>query len=173
MDNIKLTTIVICRHELSSESFWYGNHSTKLRSAGSLNDLVSDSDDAKNQFQNSTTNLIYQSIIILGTGNNSFLRGELNSEVGQLQAKIDEIKSNRDKDVSLIERSMVDVQNKISRSQDKDNSATTTVNSIKPNDQQKDAVFQSAVTLVTDSNSYLKEADAGLLQIITQIKSAN
>ena len=156
---------------LNTEVNWYNAHNNRLASAGSLNDLVSDSDEAKNEYQTITLPIIYQSIVALGVGNNTYIRGELVNEIAILQAKIDQIKANQDKDVSLIERSLVDVQNKISRSQDKDNSAKNLINSIKPNDNQIDNDFQDAESLVADSNSYLKEANQELLQIITEIKS--
>jgi hypothetical protein len=158
--------------QINTEISWYNNHSSRIPSAGSLSDLVNDSDEAKTQFQNSTQSLIYRSAITLGAGNNSFIRGELSSEIDLLRAKIDEIKANQDKDVSIIERSIVEVQNKISRSQGKDSEAIDLINATKPNDKnQITNNFQVAQTDLTDSNSYLKEANQGLLQIITQIKT--
>jgi hypothetical protein len=159
--------------QLNSEISWYNLHSSKIPSAGSLEDLVSDSNEAKAEYNNLTLNVIYQSLLTLGIGNNNFVRGELTSEVNILEAKISEIKANQDKDVSSIERSIVDVKNKLERSAAKNSSAKDTINTIKPTDQQKDTTFQSAQALLLDSNSYLKEANEQLLQIITQIKSAN
>lgn len=156
---------------LDAEVVWYNAHKTRLSSAGSLDDLVSDSNEAKSQFGNSSLISIYQSIILLGIGNNSYIRGEVSSEVSALQAKIDEIKANQDKDVSLIERSLVDVQNKLGRSQSKDSDAQNMISSIKPSDTRKDNVFTDAQSFLADSNSYIKEANVELLQIITQIKS--
>ena len=158
---------------LDTEISWFNNHNSRLSSAGSLDDLVSDSDEAKAEYENSTLILVYQSIVALGIGNNSYIRGEINNEITVLQAKIDEIKANQDKDVSSIERSLVDVKNKLSRSQTKDSEAANLINSIKPTDQQKDNDFQDAEVDLANSNSYLKEANNSLLQIISQIKSAN
>ena len=155
-----------------TEIGWYNAHRTRLSSAGSLDDLVADSDEAKAQYD-STSLLVYQSVVALGIANNSYIRNEINNEISTLRAKIDEIKANQDKDVSLIERSLVDVQNKLSRSQTKDSDAANLVNSIKPTDRQKSNDFQDSQSDVADSNSYLKEANDGLLQIISQIKSAN
>lgn len=156
---------------LGSEIGWYSSHSVKLSSSGSLSDLVSDSDEAKTQFNSSTLVAVYVSLIDLGAGMNNSIRGQLNGEISTLQAKISEIKSNQDKDVSFIERSLTDVQNKIVRSQDKDNIASSLVNSIKPGDNDAENVFGEAQNDLADSNSYLKEANQGLLQIITQIKT--
>ncbi len=159
--------------QLDTEIVWYNAHSSKLPSAGSLDDLVADSNEAKTQFNNSTLSIIYGSLVDLGVGDNTFIRGEIVSEVGTLNAKISEIKANQDKDVSLAERSIIDIQNKLTRSMDKDNAAKTAILGLKPTDQQKSNVFSNAMTLITDSNSYLKEATAGLLQVITQLKTAN
>lgn len=158
-------------NELNTEIAWYNAHNTKLTSAGSLEDLVSDSNDAKNQFNSTTQLAIYQSLTSLGVANNSYIRGELNGEINTLEAKIAEIKGNQDKDVSSIERNLIDVKNKISRSEDKDNSAKDIIASIKPTDQQAGNDFQDSQSNISDSNSYLKEANQGLLQIISQIKT--
>jgi hypothetical protein len=157
--------------QLNTETSWYNSHSSRVPSAGSLSDLVNDSNEAKTQFQNSTQNLIYRSVITLGMGNNTFVRGELSTEIGLIQAKIDEIKANQDKDVSVAERSLVDIQDKLSRSQAKDNDANSLINSTKPGSNQSSGIFQAAQKDLTDSVSYLKEANQGLLQIITQIKT--
>lgn len=159
--------------QLDNEIGWYSAHNTKLPSAGSLSDLVSDSDDAKAELNGPTLIVVYNAIVTLGIGNNTYIRGELNNEISTLRAKIDEIKANQDKDVSSIERSLIDVQNKIDRSQSKDNDAKSLINGVKPTDTQKDNNFQDAQSDISNSNSYLKEANQGLLQIITQIKSAN
>ncbi len=160
--------------QINTEISWYNSHNNKLSSAGSLSDLVSDSDQAKEQFNGPTILVIYASLVDLGIANNNYIRGELNGEITTIQAKIAEIKSNQDKDVSSVERLLVDVTNKISRSQDKDSQAKDLVNSIKPANQQTNGAnsqFQSAQTDLSDSNSYLKEANQGLLQMITQIKT--
>lgn len=157
---------------IDTEAGWYQSHSTKLTSAGSLADLVSDSDDAKAEYNNSTIILIYQSLIVLGVGNNTYIRGEITNEINILQTKLNQIKANQDKDVSIEERSLVDIENKLSRSQAKDSDAINIVNSIKPGDQVQND-FQDAQSDLIDSNLYIQEANQGLLQIITQIKSSN
>lgn len=157
--------------QINTEITWYNAHLVKLPSAGSLQDLVSDSDEAKGQWNNSTLIVIYQSLIALGVGNNNYIRGELNGEISTLSSKIAEIKANQDKDTSLIERSVVDVQNKLSRSQDKDNTAKDLINAVKPSSFGTSDNFGSAQQDLLDSNSYLKEANQSLLQIITQIKT--
>lgn len=156
---------------VDSEVSFYNTHNTKLDSAGSLNDLVSDSDEAKAQYTNSTALNIYTGLIDLGMGENNSIRTQIVNEITILRAKIDEIKANQDKDVSTIERYLVDVQNKISRSSDKDNTAKTLIGSIKPSDSGISNAFNDAQTALTDSNSYLKEANQQLLQIITLIKT--
>lgn len=158
--------------QFNNEISWYNNHRGRLASAGSLNDLVSDSDEAKTRYNNSSFIIIYTGLIDLGAGDNNFIRGELNGEINTLQAKIAEIQSNQDKDVSTIQRSLVDVQNKISRSQDKDGQAVNSLDALKPsNINGGKNIFQAAQGELTDSNSYLKEANQGLLQIITLIKT--
>lgn len=158
--------------QLDAEISYYAGHRTKLTSAGSLDDLVNDSSQAQSQYDSSTLLVIYLSVIDLGAGNNNAIRQELNNEITLLQAKITQIKSNQDKDVSIEERSLVDVQNKIVRSQGKDQDANNLILGIKSSDQNKSNAFQDAESDLTNSNLYLQEATQGLLQIITQIKTA-
>lgn len=159
--------------QLDSEISWYNSHNNRLASAGSLEDLVADSTEAQNQFGSSTLLLVYSSLTTLGIGNNSFIRGELKDQIAILQAKITEIKANQDKDVSGIERSIVDIQNKLDRSQTKDSDAKNLILNIKATDQNKNNDFQDAQSDIVNSNLYLQEATQGLLQIITQIKTAS
>lgn len=159
------------RGQLASEILWYSAHYNKLSSAGSLNDLVNDSDQAKQQFNNLTIIAVYRALISLGAADNNYLRGQLNGQISALQAKVAEIKSNGDKDTSSIERSLIDVQNKISRSQDKDNIALNLINSVKPNSYNLSDTFRTSQQNLTDSQAYLNEVDQGLLQIIMQIKT--
>lgn len=159
---------------INGDISWHNAHNSKLNSAGSLSDLVSDSDEAKNNFTNVTLPVVYSSIVNLGVANNTYLRDQLNAQISILEAKLNEIKINQDKDVSGIERSLVDVKNKISRSIDKDNAAIATVSSIKPNTfGGSNATFSDAQSNVVDANLYLKEATQSLLQIISQIKTAS
>ncbi len=156
--------------QLNKEISWYNSHISRLPSAGSLQDLVSDSNEAKNEFNNSTLLIVYTNLISIGAANNSFIRGEMNGEISALQSKIAEIKANQDKDVGLIERSLVDVQNKLSRSEEKDSEAKSLISSVKPGNNLSNN-FTTAQSSLVNSNLYLKEANQGLLQIITQIKT--
>ncbi len=157
--------------QISNEINWYSLHNNKLPSAGNLDDLVSDSDEAKVRFNDFTTLLVYRSLVNLGVAQNSSIRGDINSQIDNVKSKISEIKSNGDKDTSTIERSLVDVENKIARSQDKDNASLNIVNSIRPNSFNTLSDFQESQQDLTDSQAYLREATRGLLQIITQIKT--
>ena len=154
--------------QLAAEIAWHQAHSTKLASAGNLTDLVTDSNEAKTRWT-STRLIIYQSLISLGSAQNSYIRGKLTGEITALESKIAQIRTNQDKDVTLIERSLFDVKNKIIRSQDKDNLAKSLIFATKP--EAGSATFLTAQTYLVDSSLYLKDANQGLLQIITQIKT--
>ncbi|HWA51669.1 MAG TPA: hypothetical protein VG895_01280 [Patescibacteria group bacterium] len=157
--------------QINTEISWYQNHASRIPSASTLNDLVNDSNEAQDQYKSSTLDLIYRSLITIGAANNSFIRGELSNEITTLSAKIDEIKANQDKDVTVVSRSLIDVQDKISRSESKDSDAVNNINSAKPNDNQLDNDFEDSQSNLSDSNSYLKEANQEMLQIIAEIKS--
>lgn len=155
---------------LDTDVSWWGGHKTRLTSAGSLDDLVKDSDEAKTHFAN-TQILSYQTLIEIGISENTNMRTLIQNEIGALNSKIAEIKSNGDKDTSAIERFMVDIQNKLSRSSDKETEARNLMNGIKPDSQNSTSTYQTAVGDIENSLSYLKEADTDLRNVITQIKT--
>lgn len=160
------------QNRLNEDVSWHNAHLQRLNSSGSLNDSVTDSNEAKEHFISLTQITTYQSLVALGVGNNTYLREKMKSEISSLQSKIAEIKGNQDKDVSFIERSLVDIQNKINRSEEKDNLAKSLVSSLKGTTFNTGAnTLESARSALVDSTLYLKEANQGLLQIITQIKT--
>jgi hypothetical protein len=140
---------------------WYADHKARLDSAGSLEDLVTDSDEAKDHFT-FTNVIIYDSLIQILAGKTTNLRSVLTTNVGDIQAIIDTIRQNQDKDVSLMERALPDIENKLARSADKDAEALSS-NSPK--------TYIQSQSLIQDSYLYLKEANANLSEIVRQIKS--
>src|SRR3989344_292325 len=72
--------------QINTEISWYTVHNNKLSSAGSLNDLVTDSNEAKSEFNTLTKTVIYKSLIYLGSANNSYIREEINGEITTLEA---------------------------------------------------------------------------------------
>jgi len=156
---------------IDGEYKFFEEHKNKLSSAGSLDDLVEDSEEALERYDKSSKNVIYYSLIGIASGKNSYLRAEIEKQIAVLKSKISEIRVNGDKDVSAIERSITDLENKISRSKEKDNLALSTVNQIKTIERNKEGIYNEALQETQDSFSYIKEVNNYLLEIIKQLKT--
>lgn len=156
---------------IDQEYKFFEDHKDKLSSAGSLDDLVEDSDDAKDRYQSTTKIAIFYTNIGIAFGKNAYLREEIEKEITSLKSKISEIRVNGDKDVSSIERAIIDLENKLSRSREKDNLALDMTNKIKTTEKDKEDTFNEALQNCQDSFSYIKEVNNFLLEIIKQIKT--
>jgi len=156
---------------IDGEYKFFEEHKNKLSSAGSLDDLIEDSDEALERYDKFSKIVIYYSLIGIASGKNSLLTAEIGKQISELKSKIFEIRSNGDKDVSSIERSITDLENKISRSKEKDNQALNMVNQIKTTERNKEDIYSEALKETQDSFSYIKEVNNYLLEIINQIKT--
>ena len=145
---------------IDPEVKWWGDHKAKLDSAGTLEDLVSDSDEAKSHYD-FTSLVIYDSLIQILSAKTTYLRTVITGNEADLKSIIATIRQNQDMDVSLMERALPDIENKLSRSADKDSQAIST-NTPK--------TYQQSQSLIQDSYLYLKEANANLSEIVKQIK---
>lgn len=156
---------------IDAEVGWWTSHETRIPSAGTLEDLSADSQDAKSHYNSITVPLVYQSLIAGVGGSLDSIRSQQSSEVSALNSKISEIRANNDKDTSGIERSLLDIQNKISRAQGKESEARSVINAIKATDTSKEGDYSDAQSLMQDAYSYLKDANQNLTEIIRQIKT--
>lgn len=156
---------------IDSEYKYFEEHKNQLSSAGSLDDLVEDSEEALERYDKTSKNVVFYSLIGIASGKNSYLRTEIEKQIYLIKSKISEIRVNGDKDVSLIERSITDLENKILRSKEKDSQALNTVNQIKSFERDKEGIYSEALQETQNSFSYIKEVNNYLLEIIKQIKT--
>ena len=105
--------------------------------------------------------VIYDSLIQILSAKTTYLRTVITGNEADLKSIIATIRQNQDMDVSLMERALPDIENKLSRSADKDSQAIST-NTPK--------TYQQSQSLIQDSYLYLKEANANLSEIVKQIK---
>jgi hypothetical protein len=155
-------------NQIDPEFSWFSDHKSKIPSAGSLDDLVTDSDTAKSHYEG-TKLLIYQSLNGNGIGKTSGARQRMTTAISDLRSKIAEIRANEDKDVSFTERSLVDVENKLKRSEEKETKAKSLISSMKKGNTNNTSIFGDAQKNITDSYLYLKEANTNLKEIVKQI----
>ena len=150
---------------ISAESFWFGDHLARLDSAGTLEDLVADSDEASKRFED-TQKVIYESLSAITNAKTTVLRNELNNIVSSTREKSFEIRSNGDLDISTIDRWFTEIDNKLTRSLDKSIESETKsqdfYNSKKSNDLSTLyngilASLEESVQLLRDGSKYTRE----------------
>ncbi len=158
--------------QIDNDFVWWSNHKTKLPSAGSLDDLVADSDEAYAHYP-ATLMLVYQSLSTIFIGRLDSDRSDLSRSIADLKNKVAQIKANGDKDTSQIERSLIDVDNSVSRSATKQSEAKNILNtlSLEKSSGSNDDKFAEIKTKLKESLAYMNEAVNLINQIIIEIKT--
>jgi len=147
---------------IDSEIFWFQDHRSKISSAGSLSDSEIDSLEAAERFV-LTERIIYESLINVSSGSVASLRNELNSLLSDVRQKTFEIKANGDHDVAIVERWLVEMDNKITRSLDKSIEAESKIKDYYE-DRRGSKQSEENVTLFNEMISTLQES----LQLIRE-----
>lgn len=157
---------------IDTEIAWYNDHKSKLGSAGSLDDLVKDSNDAMTEFSQ-TQLVIYKVLTTISIGITTDYRSRETAIIDSLRTKIAEIKVNGDKNVDSVERALTDAEDRLSRSVGKEQDANTLLNKMRSQDKDKLSEYNNIELSVGESLSYIKEANSIVKDSIRQIKTAD
>lgn len=157
---------------IDTEIAWYNDHKSRISSAGSLDDLTEDSNEAANEFK-ITELLIYKVLVTISIGNTTDYRNRERAIIDSLRVKMGEIKVNGDKNLDSIERALTDAEDRLSRSSAKEQDALTLLGKMKAQDKDKLSAFNNIELLVAQSLSYIKEANGIVKDSIRQIKTAD
>lgn len=155
---------------IDNEISLYNLHKAKVASAGSLEDLVEDSAEAAAQFQQ-TELLIYQVLTNISVGHTSSFRVREKDIITTLRTKITEIKTAGDKKVDSVERALTEADDKLSRSVEKEQEALALIAKLKTNNKDKLGVFNDTQRSMSESLSYIKEANSIVKDALRQIKT--
>ncbi len=157
---------------IDTEIAWYNDHKSRVSSAGSLDDLTEDSNEAANQFK-LTELLIYKVLVTISIGNTTDYRTRQRSIIDALRTRISEIKINGDKNFDSVERALTDAEDRLSRSSEKEVEAQTVLAKMKANDKDKLSKYNNIELTVGQALSYIKEANTITKDSISQIKTAD
>jgi len=158
---------------LVEEADWYYQHQNSLPSAGTLEDLVDSSQDTESRFVK-TTILSYQSLISVLSGKENTLRSQLVDQTLKIKSKLAEIRINGDKDTTKAERWLLEAENRITRSQQKQVEAFNIINKLATStDNTQQQEYNKAQFAIEESHQYLKETNSYLKEVILEIKSAD
>ncbi|QQG47378.1 MAG: hypothetical protein HY044_04615 [Candidatus Woesebacteria bacterium] len=151
---------------IDSDVSFYIDHRDKIPSAGSLTDLFSDSDKARDHYNKITLPLIYRILATLPDGTVQVFLGRITDIIGRISTKTSEIK--KDKDTQTIERWIIETQNRVDRAKDKESSILTDLPKIET---VKDpfSSYNSFLGSYDETIQYLKEANIYLKEIVKNI----
>ncbi len=151
---------------IDSDVSFYIDHRDKIPSAGSLGDLFSDSDNAKDHYNKITSPLIYRILATLPDGAIQVFLGRINDVISRISSKTSEIR--KDKDTQTIERWIIETQNRVDRAKEKENLILTGLPKIET---VKDffSTYNSTLGSYDETVQYLKEANIYLKEIVKNI----
>lgn len=161
----------VINHDLNQEVEWYQAHQSKPSSAASVNDLILVSREAEGRYT-STTRIVYRALLESYLYKENQIIALISDELVQTESLISLIRERKDKDTSLIERWLIDGQNKYALGKDKYNeSKSIDLASIK--DKELVGVYNQASQRLEQANQYFKEVNHVLIEILTEIKRAD
>ncbi|MGB9911086.1 MAG: hypothetical protein ACPLKP_00535 [Microgenomates group bacterium] len=154
---------------LENEINWYNTHKELLASTGSLEDLIAFSKQAETRYQEKTEILIYETLGNILISKEEKLKETINQTLRNLKAEIERIKEEKAKDTRLIERWLLEVDNRLILANEKKSEAEKILEQInKSRDKFRD--YSQFQFILAQSHQYLKEANFYLKEIIREIK---
>lgn len=157
--------------KIDAEINWHRAHKDGLSSAGSLENLVTESAKAKARFNTYTQVVMYKDLALVETGKVDDLRGRSGKVISDINSKLSEIRQNGDKSTQKSERWLLDTDARIERSGSKEDEAKRSLGQIDTEFVTKSDVYNQFQTLIIESNQFLKEAVSYMREIVKDIKT--
>lgn len=154
---------------LDNEVSWLRTHRDSITPSLSLTDLEAKSEEGRVKYEE-TQIVVYKSLALVGNGKLDNLQSQLTDLTAKLEAKVGEIKANGDKDVVVVERTIIDVKEKISDSNGKESSAWEILDKLRVGDSSKNRYYDDSLNKLNEGFIDLKDANSLLKQIIISIK---
>ena len=163
---------------LDEEISWFSDHKAKLSSAGTLDDLVSDSNLAKGRWK-SAAPLIYESLAVISSGKINDFQERLTNIFNGVKGKMNEIgKEEREeykfssRKIQIIDRWIFETENRITRSEGKQTEALEIISEYAGGKKNEAKLFEDALIILDEAKQYSKEGSSFLKEIIREIKTA-
>jgi len=158
--------------KLDKEISLYLKHQDRVSIAGDLEDLVKLAQENKENYKTTET-LSYQTLGSIFASKEINLRNKLNNQITLLKEKIGEIRQKGDKQTTKIERWLLEAENRLLKSQEKEFEAQQKLAQLKSTNRYKNKDYNEAQYLFEQSHQYLKEASKQLQEIIRETKTAD
>ena len=164
--------------KISEEIDWYEDHKMILSSAGTLDEVVRDSNKAKDRFK-TTSNLVYEILANVPYGRVVEFHDRVKDITSKIQAKLETIKTDTREGYSfsgqkfqVFDRWLLESQNLVVRGEEKSGSAEDQINFIAEGKGDPVNLYNKTVEDLTQSQQYLKDATSFLKELIREIKIA-
>ncbi len=156
--------------KLDTEINFFATHKNSLSSAATLEDQEKDSSVARDRFVADEI-VLYQALIALPSGKITDFSSKLSNVLNQTKEKIIQVRLEGEKDTQLIERWVLEVENRIQRAQAKQTEAKALIAEIKVKQDDNKSNYDKAVFRLQEALQYLKEANSYLKEIMKEIKT--
>jgi hypothetical protein len=156
--------------QIDASVLWFAEDKDKIPSAGSLDDLVKDSDEAA-AYYTEKEYLLYDTLVSISIGKIAFIREKQGEVLEEIKAKVGEIRTNGDKDTAVLERWILDTENRLTRSREKEVEALELMPKLKGTQGKLNLKFYDDVLFkLSESSQYLKDANSYMKEIVNEIK---
>jgi hypothetical protein len=164
---------------IDQETLWYTTHRDSIPSAGTLDDLVKDSNDAKGHVQISHL-LYYEILVYVADGQVTDFRDRTKIFLDEIKKLVDVIKADQSEDafstekLALIDRWIFDSESKIVRAEQKmQEGLDQIVKLTETRNEGQLREFNKNIAVYTEAAISLKEANAFLGEDMNEIKRAD
>jgi len=169
VSDYNLNTIYL---KLDDEIKWYNNHNSSLTGAGTIEDLIKLSTKAEEQY-NSTEKLIYKTLFAIESYKEKKLSDSIGLQITTIKNKLAEIRNNGNKNITKADRWVLEADNRLTQSLNKQKSADILINGDKSQYGDIAKTYYDTQFQLEESNQYLKETNSYLKEVLREIKSAD
>lgn len=159
------------------EIAWYEDHKSRVPSAGTLEDLISDSEEASNRFEGNEP-LVYEILSTISLGKVVNFRERINELFSSIKDKTVEIREEGRNEYKFsaeklqdIDRWVFETEGRITRSQEKQQDSEEAISQIGEKQINDKAQYSRVLSSLGESHQYLKEASSFLGEVIREIKT--
>jgi len=159
---------------IDQEVAWLNTHKENLTSAATLEDIVEDSNEARDRLGIQKT-IAFDAMRDISSSTVQIHRQSTSDIIAQIRVKVSEIRGRQNKDTGVIERWILETDNRVTRSLEKDLEAASEY--VNLYDRRNIPTYLDYVKSVQfrfeESIQYLKEANSYLKEIVKEIKTAD
>jgi hypothetical protein len=162
--------------QVDEEIRWFREHKARLPSSGDLEDLVEDSDEAEDRWENDAE-LIYKILAYIPAGRLQLLRNKLGLLNTRINEKVKLIKNEEREEykfdnekINIIDQWLFESENRVIRVDNKQDEAVEIIATIGEKKAREQSGYNSAVDILRDSLQHLKEARKLSNEVIKEIK---